>query len=316
MFYEHSREGKIVVLIVYVDDIILTSDDSLELERLKKALTREFEIKDLSPLRYFLGMEFARSKKNIFISQRKYKLDLLSETGLLGCKAIETPIKPNLKLQPASPIKVIDKEKYQRLVGRLIYLSHTRPNIAFAVSMVSQFMHSPNQGHFDVVYRILRYLKGTPGKGLLYENQGHLQVDVFTDANWAGSVIDKRSTSRYCTFVGGNLVTWQSKKQSVVARSSAKAEFRVVAHGICEVLWIKQLLEELKATSPLPMKVFCDNKVVIAIAHNPVLHDRTEHVELDKHFIKEKLENGLIVVPYIPMVEQVANVLTKGLPKK
>ena len=141
-------------------------------------------------------------------------------------------------------------------------------------------------------------------------------MDVFTDANWAGSVIDKRSTSRYCTFVGGNLVTWQSKKQSVVARSSAKAEFRVVAHGICEVLWIKQLLEELKATSPLPMKVFCDNKVVIAIAHNPVLHDRTEHVELDKHFIKEKLENGLIGVPYIPMVEQVANVLTKGLPKK
>ncbi|RVW35065.1 Retrovirus-related Pol polyprotein from transposon RE1 [Vitis vinifera] len=266
MFYKHSREGKIVVLIVYVDDIILTSDDSLELERLKKALTREFEIKDLSPLRYFLG--------------------------LLGCKAIETPIKPNLKLQPASPIKVIDKEKYQRLVGRLIYLSHTRPNIAFAV------------------------LKGDSRKGLLYENQGHLQVDVFTDANWAGSVIDKRSTSRYCTFVGGNLVTWQSKKQSVVARSSAKAEFRVVAHGICEVLWIKQLLEELKATSPLPMKVFCDNKVVIAIAHNPVLHDRTEHVELDKHFIKEKLENGLIGVPYIPMVEQVANVLTKGLPKK
>ena len=177
-------------------------------------------------------------------------------------------------------------------------------------------MHSPNQGHFDAVYKILRYLKGTPGKGLLYQNRGHLQVDVFTNADWAGSVIDRKSTSLYCTFVGGNLVTWWSKKQSVVARSSAKAEFRAIAHDICEVLWIKQLLEELKAASPLPMKVFCDNKAVIAVAHDPILHDRTKHVEVDKYFIKEKLENGLIVMPYIPMVEQVADILTKGLPKK
>ena len=131
----------------------------------------------MTPLKYFFGMEFARSKKGIFISERKYILDLLNETGLLGCKATETPIKPNLKLQPASLVEVIDKEKYQCLVGRLIHLSHTRPDIAFAVSMVSQFMHSPNQGHFDVVYRILRYLKGTPRKGLLYENWGHLQGD-------------------------------------------------------------------------------------------------------------------------------------------
>ena len=111
-------------------------------------------------------------------------------------------------------------------------------------------------------------------------------------------------------------MTWRSKKQSVVARSSAEAEFRVVAHDICEVLWIKQLLEELKVASPLPMKVFCDNKAVIAIAHNLVLHDKTKHVEVDKHFIKEKLENGLIVMPYIPTVEQVVDILTKGLPKK
>ena len=144
MFYKYSREGKIVVLIVYVNDIILTSDNSLELEKLKKALTYEFEIKDLGPLKYFLGMEFARSKKGIFISQRKYILDSVSETSLLGCKAAETPLEPNLKLQPASPVEVIDKEKYQRLVGRLIYISHTHPDIAFVVSMVSQFMHSPN----------------------------------------------------------------------------------------------------------------------------------------------------------------------------
>ena len=124
-------------------------------------------------------------RKVFFFSQRKYILDLLGETGLLGCKTIETPIEPNLKLQPASPEEMVNKERYQRLVGKLIYLSHTRLDIALALNVVSQFMHSPNQGHFDVVYRILRYLKGTPGKEILYENKGHLQVEVFTDADWA-----------------------------------------------------------------------------------------------------------------------------------
>lgn len=176
-------------------------------------------------------------------------------------------------------------------------------------------MHSPGQEHFEAAFRILIYLKGTPGKGLLFKKQGHLQVEVYTDADWARSITDRKSTSGYCTFVGGNLVTWRSKKQNVVARSSADAEFRSVAHGICEVLWIKRLLEDLKIQSILPMKVHCDNKAAIAIAHNPVLHDRTKHVEVDKHFIKEKIEEGMICMSYIPTAEQIADVLPKGLYK-
>ena len=183
MFYKHSNECKVAILIVYVDDIVLTGDDCNELEKLKGKLAEEFEIKDLGALKYFLGMEFARSKEGIFVNQRKYVLDLLDETSMLGCKPAETPIELNVKLQPTKAKNVKDRDLYQRLVGRLIYLSHTRPDIAFSVSMVSQFMHVLGPEHFEAVYRILRYLKGTPGKALLFKSRGHLQIESYTDAN-------------------------------------------------------------------------------------------------------------------------------------
>ena len=138
-------------------------------------------------------------------------------------------------------------------------------------------------------------------------------VEVFTDPDWAGSVIDRKSTSGYCTQLWGNLVTWRGEKQSVVARSSAEAEYRAMAHGICEAIWIKQLLEELKISYEFPMQLYCDNKATICIAHNPVRHDRTKHVEVDRHFIIEKLEKGVISIKYIPIDQQVVDILIKGL---
>ena len=151
------------------------------------------------------------------ISQRKYVLDLLTETGMLGCKPSDAPIKARNRME--SDGKPVDREKYQRLIGRLIYLSRTRPDIAFAVSVVSQYMHSPKESHLEAVYKILRYLKGSPGRGLFFKKSDSKKVEIYTYANWAGSVDDKRSTTGYCTYVWGNLVTWRSKKQSVVARS-------------------------------------------------------------------------------------------------
>ncbi|KAI3450100.1 hypothetical protein Pfo_006765, partial [Paulownia fortunei] len=207
----------------------------------------------------------------------------------------------------------VDKERYQRLVGRLIYLSHTRPDIAFNVSLVSQFMHSPCQGHLNAVYRIFRYLKKTPDKGLYFGRHEDRKVEVYTDADWAGSVEDRKSTSGYCTFVWGNLVTWRSKKQTVVAKSSAEAEFRSMTNGICEAIWIERLLEELKIDRSYPMRLYCDNKSAISIAYNPVHHDRNKHVEIDRHFIKEKLESGIINAIYVPTGQQTADLFTKGL---
>ena len=137
-------------------------------------------------------------------------------------------------------------------------------------------------------------------------------MEPFTDADWAGPG-NRRSTSGYCTYVWGNLVTWRSKKQNVVSRSSAEAEFRSMANGICELIWIKRVLEDLRETAELPLRLFCDNKAAISIAQNPVQHDRTKHIEIDRHFIKEKMDAGIICTPYVSTKEQTADILTKGL---
>ncbi|RVW86908.1 Retrovirus-related Pol polyprotein from transposon RE1 [Vitis vinifera] len=284
-------------------------------QNLKKYLSEEFEVKDLGNLKYFLGMEVARSRKGIVVSQRKYIFDLLKETGMLGCKPIDTPMDSQKKLGIEKESTPVDRGRYQRLVGRLIYLSHTRPDIGFAVSAVSQFMHSPTEEHMEAVYRILRYLKMTPGKGLFFRKTENRDTEVYSDADWAGNIIDRRSTSGYCSFVWGNLVTWRSKKQSVVARSSAETEYRALAQGICEGIWIKRVLSELGQMSSSPILMMCDNQAAISIAKNPVHHDRTKHVEIDRHFITEKVTSETVKLNYVPTKHQTADILTKALPR-
>jgi len=236
LFIHHSTTGGVTVLLVYVDDIVVTGNDEERMTRLKECLIKEFEIKDFGRLKYFLGIEVAHSKEGIFISQQKYIVDLLTEIGLLGCKVDTTPIEFNHKLEEVPEDKEMDKESYQRLVGKLIYLAHTRLDIAYAVEVVSQFMHSPKETHLRAIFRILHYLKGTPGKGIMFKRGRNMILEAYTDADYAGSVVDRRSTSGYCTFLGGNLVTWRSKKQSVVTQSSVEVEFRSIVLGVCELL--------------------------------------------------------------------------------
>ncbi|CAN6689009.1 unnamed protein product [Malus baccata var. baccata] len=238
-----QQNGKLTAMIIYVDDMIVIGDDQEEVQRLQKYLATEFEMKELGELKYFLGIEVARSKH---------------------------------------------------------------------VSVVSQFMHSPSEAHMDVVIRILRYLKVAPGRCFIFSKNGHLNVEGYTDADWAGSITDRRSTFGYFTFVGGHLVTWRSKKQKMVARSSVEAEFRGMSHGVCELLWLKTLLRDLGFKPKGAMKLHCDNKAAIEIAHNPVQHDRTKHVEIDRHFIKEKLDAGIINFLFMGSQDQLTDVLTKA----
>lgn len=207
LFLKRTGGTHLTALIIYVDDIIVTGNDLVEISQLKLRLVSEFEIKDLGPLQYFLGIEVAQSTKGIYISQRKCALDLLAKTGMTACKPIDTPINVNHCFIVVMGERLINASRYQRLVGRLIYLTITRPDIAFAVSVVNQFMHAPTTVYLEVVYRILRYLKHNPGAGLLYSHRSHLHIEGYIDTNLVSSLTDRRSTSGYCTFVGGNLVT-------------------------------------------------------------------------------------------------------------
>lgn len=175
-------------------------------------------------------------------------------------------------------------------------------------------MHTPREIHLQAAYKVLHYLKSTHGKGIIFKRNGRIDLEAYTDEDWAGSLVDRRSTSGYCTFLGGNLITWRSKKQPVVFRSIVEAEFRAMAQGICELLRIQIVLRDLGIKWEGTTKLYCQHKSAINIAHNPDQHDRTKHVEIDRHFIKEKLESGLICIPHIPTSKQLIDVLMKELP--
>ncbi|RVW44641.1 Retrovirus-related Pol polyprotein from transposon RE1 [Vitis vinifera] len=302
-----------IYLVVYVDDIVITDNDQDGIQKLKQHLFTHFQTKDLGKLKYFLGIEIAQSSSGVVLSQRKYALDILEETGMLDCKPVDTPMDPNVKLVPGQGEPLGDPGRYRRLVGKLNYLTITRPDISFPVSVVSQFLQSPCDSHWDAVIRILRYIKSTPGQGVLYENRGHTQVVGYTDADWADSPTDRRSTSGYCVFIGGNLISWKSKKQDVVARSSAEAEYRAMALATCELIWLRHLLQELRFGKDEQMKLICDNQAALHIASNPVFHERTKHIEVDCHFIREKIASGCVATSFVNSNDQLADIFTKSL---
>ncbi|KAG7533197.1 Integrase catalytic core [Arabidopsis thaliana x Arabidopsis arenosa] len=318
LFTLPSQEG-IVVILVYVDDIIISGNDKVGIQDTKDFLKSVFDIKDLGELKYFLGIEVCRSKEGLFLSQRKYTLDLLDEVGKLGAKPAKTPLEDDYKARRKGehdnkPFE--DPTKYRRLVGKLIYLTITRPDICFAVNVVSQQMQAPTQHHWNMVNRILKYLKGAPGQGIWMGCNRNTEIIGYCDADYAGDKNDRRSTTGYCTFIGGNLVTWRSKKQKVVSLSSAEAEYRAMRKLTTELMWLKALLKDFGIDTPQPITMHCDNQAAIHIATNSVFHERTKHIEVDCHKVREQIQLGVILPHYTESEEQLADIFTKGASTK
>ena len=322
LFTLHSAKGIIVVLI-YVDDLIISGNDKDGIQHTKAFLKTIFDIKDLGELKYFLGIEICRSTDGLFLSQRKYTLDLLSETGKLGVKPAKTPLEDGYKVKrkgentageekDPSNEPYDDPLQYRRLVGKLIYLTITRPDLCFAVNQVSQHMQTPTIYHWKMVERILRYLKGSPGQGIWMGRNGNAEIVGYCDADYAGDTRDRKSTTGYCTFIGGNLVTWKSKKQKVVSCSSAESEYRAMRKLTNELVWLKALLKDLGIETTSPIMMHCDNQAAIHIASNSVFHERTKHIEVDCHKVREKIEEGVTLPCYTRSEDQLADIFTKA----
>jgi hypothetical protein len=196
----------------------------------------------------------------------------------------------------------------------LQYLTFTRPDIAYVVQQVYLYMHDPRDSHLAAMKHILRYLRGTPDYGLLLRRSRSTDLAVYTDADWADCPDTRRLTSGYAVFLGDNLVSWSAKRQTVVSRSSAEAEYRAVANGVAEATWLRQLLLELQAPPSRCTLIYCDNISVVYLSNSPVQHQCTKHVEINLHFVRKKVIIGQVRVLYVPTTSQITDVFTKGLP--
>lgn len=253
-------------ILVYVDDLVIAGDSLAEINALKRILDDKFSIKDLGALKYFLGFEVARTKEGLHMCQRKYALDLLQDSGLLACKPCSTPMDSGIKFIKDQDAPYADITSYRRLIGRLIYLTHTRPDISHAISILSQYLSAPCHEHYTATQRILRYIKRDPGLGLYFPSNSTMELRGFTDSNWANCPDTRRSTSGFCFFFGSALISWKSKKQRTVSRSSSEAEYRALALGGCEAQWLIYLLNDLQIHSSQPVVIYCDNHSAIHIA--------------------------------------------------
>ncbi|GAB2292866.1 hypothetical protein Dimus_038222 [Dionaea muscipula] len=213
---------------------------------------------------------------------------------MLGTKPIASPMDPGVKLYVDQEELMTEPERYSCLSGKLTYLYITGPDITFAVNSLSQFMSVPRVPHWEALLRVVKYLKNHPNLDLCYRAHGHLCLEGFTDSDWARDPNNRRSMTGYCTFLGGNLVSWMSKKQKVVSKSSAEVEYRAIAYTSCELIWIHSLLKQIGFIVPLPLHLHYDNQATIHIASNPVFHERTKHIGINCHHVREKVRSSFI----------------------
>ncbi|XP_074290257.1 secreted RxLR effector protein 161-like [Silene latifolia] len=232
---------------------------------------------------------------------------------MTGSKPVHTPIQQNHNLAFASGYVLRDMMKYRRLVGGLVYLTITRPDLVYAVHVLSQFMNEPRKEHWDAALRVVKYVKMNPSVGIVLKRDSDMQLRGYCDSDWARCPLTRRSLSGYIVSLGNSPISWRAKKQVTVSKSTAETEYRAMAAVTSELIWVKSFLASLGVFHMKPMRLFCDNQAAIHIARIPVFHDRTKHIEIDCHFVRQHLVNKTIATFHVRSKEQIADLFTKAL---
>ena len=315
----------IAVVAVYVDDLIVMTKTAEEMQQIKESLALHFEMKDMSDLHYCLGIsiEQERQHKCPWMHQKQYIQNLLKKYGLSEAKTVSTPADISVKLKKDDGFsKEVNPVTYQSIVGSLLYAAiATRPDISQAVGVVSKFCSKPTEAHLTAVKRILRYLKGTLNLAIKYQKSENDPLIGYSDADWAGDLDDRHSTTGNIFLMTGGPISWLSKKQAAVAlalsTSISEAEYVALSSVTQEAVWLRKLLiSDLQVTSQESTLIMEDNQGAISIAKNPVAHSRTKHIDIRYHYIREAVQEGIMNLCYCPTEQMIADLLTKPLPRE
>ncbi|CAM8905463.1 unnamed protein product [Rhodiola kirilowii] len=298
LFIHTSTRGR--TLLLYVDDMLITGDDPRHITFVKEPLNTQFLMKDLSPIRYFLGIEFSSTSEGFVLSQEKYIRDLLDRASLSDQRTIDTLMELNVHLRPTDGEPLEDPTRYRHLVGSLVYLRVTRPDISYPVHILSQFVSAPTHLHYSHLIHVLRYLQGSISCHLFFPRSSSFQLRAYSDATWASDHSGRRSLSAYCVFLGGSLIAWKTKKQTTVSHSSAEGELRVMALLTTEVTWLRWSLEDFWVTASGTTTLFSDSTCAISITRDPVKHELTKHIGVDTLYMRSQVQHQIIALQYVP----------------
>ena len=338
--YYAKMKDVILLVALYVDDIIILSNSLMKLESLKKELSQLFAMKDLGEIHFILGIRIERNRKNrtISLSQSEYVKNIVTRYGMIWSKTASTPLDVGVKLSKKDSITTADEtsiteqhdnydsSKYQSALGAVMYaMIATRPDISFAVTALSQFSKNPGNSHWLSLKRLLKYLKGTMNFKLVYgahnydrpieKHSAEELITGFCDADWGSNIDDRRSITGYIFLFNGSAISWKSKKQPSVALSSVEAEYMSASQATREAVWLKRFLHELNIATDKPISIACDSQGAIAVAKNPEYHARTKHIDIQHHYVREKVEDNTVAFHYTPTTEMIADILTKAVNK-
>lgn len=313
LFVKRMDGGKMLIVCLYVDDLIFTGNDESMFRKFKHSMMTEFDMTDLGRMSYFLGLEVLQRSEGIYVSQRKYAQEVLERFNMSQCNAVHNPIVPGVKIMKDEGGVEVDSTLYKRIVGSLMYLTATRPDMMYVISLISRFMERPTELHLNAAKRVLRYLKGTVSFGLFYRKGGKEELIGYTDSDYAGDQDDRKSTSGYVFMLSSGAVSWSSKKQPVVTLSTTEAEFIAAASSACQAVWLRRILQQLNLEPRKSTTIYCDNSSTIKLSKNPVMHGRSKHIDVRFHFLRELTKDEVVGLVQCSSQEQVADIMTKPL---